>query len=98
MSNWSEIDQAVKIFQDKKKLILMQCTSLYPCPLKYAGINLIKKMMNRYNLTIGFSDHTLGSTASIAAVLNGAKVIEKHFTLSNKMYGSDAKHSLNPEE
>jgi N-acetylneuraminate synthase len=98
MSNWSEIDQAVKVFQDKKKLILMQCTSLYPCPLRYAGINLIKKMRNRYNLTIGFSDHTLGSTASVAAVLKGVKVIEKHFTLSNKMYGSDAAHSLNPDE
>ena len=55
-------------------------------------------MRNRYNLTIGFSDHTLGSTASVAAVLKGVKVIEKHFTLSNKMYGSDAAHSLNPDE
>ena len=47
---------------------------------------------------IGFSDHTIGEVAAILAVYSGAKVIEKHVTLSKHMYGSDAKFSMNPDE
>jgi N-acetylneuraminate synthase len=98
MSNWRELDLAVNIFKNKKKLVIMQCTSIYPCPIKNSGINLIEEIRNRYGVNVGFSDHTIGSTASIAAVIKGAIVIEKHFTLSNRMYGSDAKHSMEPIE
>ena len=55
-------------------------------------------MAERYSLPIGLSDHTLTNYASLAAVTLGATVIEKHFTFSRKMYGSDAKHSLEPAE
>jgi len=55
-------------------------------------------MKKRYNLPVGLSDHTLTNYAAYAAVVLGASVVEKHFTLSKKMYGSDARHSIEPEE
>jgi N-acetylneuraminate synthase len=55
-------------------------------------------MGRRYDLPVGFSDHTLGFAAAIAAVALGAVVVEKHFTFSRLMYGSDAKHSMEPAE
>ena len=56
------------------------------------------EMRQRYGVPVGLSDHTLTNYASFAAVALGATVIEKHFTLSRLMYGSDAKHSLEPAE
>jgi N-acetylneuraminate synthase len=55
-------------------------------------------MRDRYGLEVGLSDHTLSSSAALAAVVLGARVIEKHFTFSRLMYGSDAGHSLEPSE
>ena len=97
MSDWKEIDNDLRIF-NKKKIILLQCSSIYPCPLNRVGINVIKEFLNRYKCEVGFSDHTLGSSASFAAAAVGATVIEKHFTLSRNMYGSDAKNSMEPDE
>lgn len=96
MSNWKEIDVATKIL--KKNFTLLQCSSIYPCPLESVGINILQLMKKKYNCNIGFSDHTLGFSASFAAVANGATVIEKHFTISKKMYGSDAKNSMEPKD
>ena len=93
MNNWSEIDQSMKILSKNKK-VLMQCTSLYPCPPKKIGINVIEEMIKRYkniNCKIGFSDHSEGIEAAILALSKGAEYIEKHITFSNDMYGSDAK-------
>ena len=56
------------------------------------------EMQERYRLPVGFSDHTLTPYASLAAVVLGASVIERHLTFSRLMYGSDAKHSLEPGE
>ena len=97
MSNYKEIDNAVKIF-DKKKIILLQCSSIYPCPLDQVGINVINEFFKRYKCKVGFSDHTLGFSAAFLAASRGASLIEKHFTLSRKMYGSDAKNSMEPDE
>ena len=58
----------------------------------------IKTMKNRFNVDIGYSDHTLGIDVAIAAVALGAKVIEKHFTKSRKLDGPDHKASLEPDE
>ena len=99
MSSWEELDSAVNlILRSHDKLIVLQCTSAYPCPHDQVGLNVMLEMAERYKLPVGLSDHTLTNYASFAAVTLGAKVIEKHFTFSRNMYGSDAAHSLEPDE
>ena len=101
MSSWDEIDRAVSVFKRNKdlKLTIMQCTSMYPCELEFSGINVISEIRKRYkDVAVGFSDHTIGIAAPLAAVFNGATVIEKHLTLSRNMYGSDAKNATEPKE
>lgn len=101
MSSWAELDEAVETLQSNgcKDLIVLQCTSEYPCPPEQAGLNILDAMRTRYkDVQIGYSDHTMGVAVPLAAVIKGATVIEKHFTLSNKMYGSDAMNSTEPEE
>ncbi len=98
MSSWLELDRAVEVFKGKNETIVLQCTSQYPCPPENAGLNLMQEMGKRYNCKYGFSDHTLGIGVPLAAVMLGASVVEKHFTLSKKMYGSDAKNSVEPHE
>jgi N,N'-diacetyllegionaminate synthase len=99
MSNWAELDAAVAALAGSGPLTVMQCSSAYPCPPEQVGLNVLAEMRTRWpNATIGFSDHTLGVAAPIAAAALGARVIEKHFTFSKLMYGSDAKHSMEPPE
>ena len=98
MSNWEELDRAVSVFKKKCKLTIMQCSSIYPCPPEKVGLNILSEIRERYQCDIGFSDHTEGIAAPIAAAALGASVIEKHFTFSKQMYGSDAKHSMEPNE
>lgn len=98
MSSWDELDLAVGTVKDACPTTVMQCTSAYPCPPEKVGLNVLREMQQRYLLPIGFSDHTLGMSAPIAAAALGATVIEKHFTFSRQMYGSDALHSMEPSE
>jgi len=96
MSSWAEIDIATNVL--KKNFSILQCSSIYPCPLEKVGINVIHELKKIYKCPVGFSDHTLGYSAAFAAASNGASIIEKHFTLSRNMYGSDAKNSMEPKE
>lgn len=99
MSSLPELDEAISLIrQFNDDIILMQCTSEYPCLYENVGLNLIQELKQRFDLPIGLSDHTLTIYTAIAAVTLGACVIEKHFTLSQRMYGPDAKFSLTPEE
>jgi sialic acid synthase SpsE len=101
MSSWDELDEAVEVLQLNgcEDLIVLQCTSEYPCPPEQSGLNVLDEIKLRYqNVQIGYSDHTLGLAIPLAAVIKGATVIEKHFTLSKQMYGSDAMNSTEPEE
>lgn len=98
MSDWKELDIAVDILKKGGPLCVMQCSSEYPCRAENVGLNVILEMKKRYDLPIGFSDHTLDFAASLGAVAFGATVIEKHLTFSKSMYGSDAKHSMEPED
>ncbi|MFX0141893.1 MAG: N-acetylneuraminate synthase family protein [Candidatus Hodarchaeota archaeon] len=98
MSNWEEINNAIDIVK-KNLIVLFQCSSQYPCSPENLGLNIIEDFRERFKeLVIGYSDHTIGNYSSIAAYIMGAKVFEKHFTLSKTMYGPDAKVSLEPEE
>jgi len=98
MSDWAELDAAVAALRDGGPLTLMQCSTVYPCPPERVGLNVIAEMGARYGLPVGLSDHTMGCAAAFAAAALGATVIEKHFTFSRRMYGSDAAHSMEPEE
>ena len=101
MSSWDELDEAVETLQTNgcKDLVVLQCTSEYPCPAEQAGLNVLDEMKDRYrDVTIGYSDHSMGVAIPLAALMKGATVIEKHFTLSQKMYGSDAMNSTEPHE
>lgn len=99
MSSWAELDAAVAtIRRHHDQLVVMQCTSAYPCPPERVGLNVLAEMKQRWNLPVGFSDHTLENNACLAAVALGATVVEKHLTFSRAMYGSDAKHSAEPPQ
>lgn len=99
MSSWEEVDQAVGLIHKfDAPLTILQCTSQYPCEYQQVGLNIMQEMMERYGVPVGLSDHTLTNYAAFAAVSLGARVIEKHFTFSRLMYGSDARHSAEPNE
>ena len=99
MSTISEINNSIKILKNKNKNItILQCTSSYPAPFEDLNLKNISIFKKKFKLKIGFSDHTLGNEASIAAVALGAKVIEKHLTLNNDDRGPDHKASLEPDD
>lgn len=98
MSNWAELDAAVEALRGGGEITVMQCASAYPCPDRQVGLNIITEMRNRYGLPVGFSDHTTGLGAAAAAVALGVVAVEKHFTFSRYMYGSDAKYGMEPNE
>jgi len=101
MSNLSEIEEALNIVAStgNKNVILLQCTSSYPCPPESMNIKAIDTMRQAFgNLPVGLSDHVIGDTVSLAAVARGANVIEKHFTIDKRMEGPDHILSLTPDE
>ena len=73
----------------------MHCVTDYPVKEGFANLKCIETLKNNFQLTTGYSDHTLGIEAPLIAVSLGAKLIEKHITLNNKMKGPDHKASLN---
>jgi sialic acid synthase SpsE len=80
-------------------VILMQCTSSYPCPPESMNIKAIDTMKVAFNnLPVGISDHVIGDMVSLGAVARGANIIEKHFTLDKGMEGPDHILSMLPAE
>jgi N,N'-diacetyllegionaminate synthase len=99
MSSWGELDDAVATITElHHNLTVLQCTTEYPCPPENVGLNVMLEMKERWGLPVGFSDHTLSNAAALAAVTMGASIVEKHITLSKRMYGSDARHSAEPDQ
>jgi N,N'-diacetyllegionaminate synthase len=98
MSNWAELDAAVAALRRGGPVTVLQCTSAYPCPDERVGLNVLAEMAQRWGLPVGFSDHTTGLAAGVAAAAFGASVIEKHFTFSRLMYGSDAATAMEPAD
>lgn len=100
-STYEEIDFCVNRIKShgNDNIILLQCTSKYPCPSSSLNLSVIPKMKSRYNLPIGFSDHSLDSTiAPLVSIGLGATVIEKHFTSDKNLSGPDHSFALNPTE
>lgn len=80
------------------QVALLKCTSAYPSPMEDINLKVIPNMIDTFGTTVGLSDHTLGHTAALGAVALGAKIIEKHLTLSRADGGPDAKFSMEPNE
>lgn len=95
-----EIQDAVDICRGEgnSEIILLKCTSAYPAALEDANLKTIPNLAETFGVVSGFSDHTLGITAPVTAVVLGAKVIEKHFILDKSIGGADADFSLDKEE
>lgn len=79
-------------------ITLLKCTSSYPAPVEEANLALIRKFAEDFNVKVGLSDHTLGSTVPVLSVAMGATVIEKHFILDHSIGGPDAAFSLDEKE
>lgn len=97
MSTMDEIKDAIKILKDCR-ISLLHCTTEYPCPFEDVNLKAIQTMRDKFNLEVGYSDHTIGIEVAIAAVAMGATIIEKHFTLDKNLEGPDHKASLEPQE
>lgn len=97
-STLEEISLAVKTIKStgNDKIILMQSITQYPSQISDANIRVLQTLKNKFNLNIGYSDHSPGSLVSLCSVAVGACVIEKHFTLDPKMAGPDHPHSMSP--
>ena len=102
MSTLIEIKNAIKILKKKKlkdkNIKILHCTSSYPVQFRDANLLAISFLKKKLKNDIGFSDHTLGKEAAVAAVALGAVIIEKHITLNKKLFGPDHKASLEPKE
>jgi len=102
MANVLEISNALKILiksgTKKENITILHCTTQYPTPLEDADIRSITYLKNTFNTNIGYSDHTVGFEASLAAVSLGAQIIEKHLTFDNKAAGPDHIASMNPND
>jgi N-acetylneuraminate synthase len=100
MANLAEVERAVRLIQgiSKKSLVLLHCTTNYPCPSEEVNLRAMQTLEQAFKCVVGYSDHTLGCAVPVAAVALGAQFIEKHLTLDTHMSGPDHKASLNPEE
>lgn len=109
MSTLEEVKEAVAVIAEERKnlglsdslahkLVVLHCTSNYPTSIEDANLRAMLTMRDALGVTVGFSDHTEGIVAALAAVALGAAVIEKHFTLDRNLPGPDHKTSLTPNE
>lgn len=94
-ANFQEVVTAVDVFSSNlEKLTLMQCTSAYPCPDTEVNLGVISLYNDTFSCQVGFSDHSLGTCASVAAVALGAVVIEKHLYVDSPLWTPDKEASL----
>jgi len=96
-----EVQDSVEAFYEtgNKQLILLQCTASYPAPLDSINVRAIQTLKTEFDLPTGLSDHSRDPIiAPITAVACGANIIEKHFTLSNRLPGPDHKYAVEPKE
>lgn len=99
MSTLEETETAIEFIQEKNKQVcLLHCVSKYPCPPEELNLKTIEFYRERFNIPVGFSDHSIGVESAVVAAAMGATFIEKHFSLSRDLWGADHKVSLTPEE
>ena len=99
MSSFDELDATIQFLKDRKvNYSILQCTTSYPTRPKQYGLNVIKELKERYNVTVGFSDHSSSIEACIAAAALGAEILEFHVVFDKELFGPDAKSSLTMKE
>ena len=103
MSTLAEIKTSVDLIESSltsgllmDQLALLHCVSLYPASLTDANLKVIQTLRDTFNLTVGYSDHTLGIESAVASLGLGARIIEKHFTL-DKTRTSFRDHTLSAD-
>lgn len=100
-SNIEEVSDAIDVIyciNKKIKVAILHCISNYPTDFKDVHLRYLQELRRSFDIPIGFSDHTVGNDVAMAAVANGANLIEKHFTIDNSLEGPDHKHSCNPTD
>jgi len=95
MSTIDQIDHAIEVL-GKKDLVLMQACSTYPAYYEELNLRVIDTLIDRYAVPVGYSGHETGLPSSVAAMVLGACIIERHITLDRSMWGSDHAASLEP--
>jgi len=99
MATLDEVRKAASHLQDVKDLYILQCTTQYPCLSEQANLAVISTLRAAFpEHHVGFSDHTIGILAPVAAVALGAEAVEKHFTLDKSLPGTDHVLSVTPDE
>jgi len=100
MASVEEIELAVATAREAGSggIVLLRCSSAYPAPLASLDLQTIPDMVRRWDVPVGFSDHTEGALAATAATALGACMVEKHLTLDRRMGGPDSAFSCEPDE
>jgi pseudaminic acid synthase len=100
MATPEEIEEALQTARGAgaTQIALLKCTSAYPAPPEEMNLRTIPELARRFEVPVGLSDHTMGTSAPVAAVALGACIIEKHLTLSRSEPGPDSAFSLEPQE
>ena len=97
LGSFQEIEESVNVLRDNgsKNIAVLHCVSGYPTPTSDLNLATIKDLRKTLNLITGFSDHTKGRHASVAATAFGAKIIEKHLIDSHQTDSADKEFSIN---
>jgi len=95
LCRYKDIKKQLRLFKNKRKIVLMQCTSEYPSSIKSTGIDVIKKLKSKFNVFTGLSDHSGKISPALMALSLGAKVIEVHFKINESKDNLDKNASLN---
>ena len=95
-----DIERALSVCKEEgnEQVMLLKCTSQYPSPYESMNLKVIPNMAEVFDCSTGLSDHSMGCTVAVASVALGAKMVEKHLTLSRADGGPDAEFSMEPAE
>jgi len=99
-ANLAEVEEAISAIknEENEKIILLHCVMDYPAKTEDANIQAMITLRDAFHLPAGYSDHSLGTIVSLAAIAIGASIIEKHFSLDRSLPGPDHPFALEPDE